>query len=454
MKRCITILLIWGLFIGLSGCGSKETDTTRAQLEEKLAELETENTELTATEEKEINDENQVRQEKKEIDRSNVVAEEYIDAVKWILNPNAGPVYWGQTYSEYEMYISRELLDNRIAEYYENGGIDAESYGMSEPEYNLKVVCKYPEYDEEQGIYNSYNSYEKEMTLTYEEFIGAEYKEYRYLCYRVTQDRNYLEFDAYSQIIDAEDAYKNLEESFEKPVWLLEVSKDNGTEFTGIIELVDTGTFEHYIGWISAPQNIGKTEYRCYLDDENKIYKIETFMQKLDVNNDKTYGYSDDDENTGWIGSKYFGYEDYDPSKGDEYYLEKQGLKSEDTSEELPSEESASEFDKSFYDKTGRYPDESTIQKRIVANDTIMEKYNLQELEQSLLEASKEYCEYPVLTASNDYGDYLLLNMSNYFFKAVYGDEPEYNEWVVLVHVDGRYRVAFGPTLYSEKAFE
>ena len=46
MKRCIAILLIFGLLIGLVGCGSKETDAMRAELEEKLAELETENTKL------------------------------------------------------------------------------------------------------------------------------------------------------------------------------------------------------------------------------------------------------------------------------------------------------------------------------------------------------------------------------------------------------------------------
>ena len=436
-------MLALGLIIALSVCGCSDN--------KKAEDIETKPVEN--IEKAEVTEEN------KEVDRTNVVAEDYIDAVKWILNPNAGPVYWGQTYPEYEKYISKELLDKRIDEYYEQGKVDTALYGMTEPEYNLKVACKHPEYNAEQDIYNSYNSYEKEMTLTYEEFMSAEYKEYRYLCYHVAQDRDYLEFDAYSQIIDTEDAYKRLEESFKKPVWLLEVSKDNGTEFTGIIEITDTGTFEHYIGRISTPQNIGETEYKCYLDDENKIYKIETFMQKPDTKDDTTYGYSD--ENTGWIGSKYFGYEDYDPSKGDEYYLDKQGLKNEDVSSNgEPSEEvdkpneDASEFDKAFYEKNGRYPDESTIQKRIVANGTLTEKYKLNEIEKEILNVANEYCEHPVLTAVNDYGDYLQLRISNPFFESVYGEEPEYIEWVILVHVDGRYKAVFAPTFNFEKGFE
>lgn len=448
MKRCIAILLIFGLLIGLAGCGSKETDATRAELEEKLAELETENAELTATEEKEINDEIQVQQEKKEVDRSNVVAEEYIDAVKWILNPNAGPVYWEETYPEYEKYISRKMVDDKIQEYVEAGKVDVSSTGMTEPEYNMREVFKYPAYDEGQGIYESYNSYEKEMTLSYEEFIQQEYNDHRYFDFYVTQDREYLAFSGMSHTYGKEDALKSLEESFKKPVWLLEVSKDNSHKVTGIIELVDTGTYEHYIGRLGVYLNMGETEYECYLDDENRIEKIEKFMYESGAN-------SDNEDEVLFIGTTLGGYEEYDPSKGDDYYLEKQGLKSEDaTSEEAAREESISDFDKLFYDKNGKYPDENVIQRRIVANDTIMEMYNLQELEQSLLEAAKEYCEYPVLTALNDYGDYLLLNMSNYFFKAVYGDEPEYNEWVVLVHVDGRYKAVFVPTFDFEKGFD
>lgn len=204
------------------------------------------------------------------VDRSGVVAEEYIDAVKWILNPNAGPVYWEQTYSEYEKYISRELLDRKIAEYKKQGKVDTSLYNMTEPEYNLKKVCKYPEYDYEQGIYKSYNSYEKEMTLTYDEFMNTEYKDYRYLEYWVAQDRNY--------------------------------------------------------GYYA-----------------NVVF--------------------------GCIGSLYCGYEEYDPSKGDDYFLEKQGLKSEETPNIEKPSGGISEFDKEFYAKYGSYPDDSTIQNRIVVNE-------------------------------------------------------------------------------------
>lgn len=75
-------------------------------------------------------------------------------------------------------------------------------------------------------------------------------------------------------------------------------------------------------------------------------------------------------------------------------------------------------------------------------------------MEKDLLKAAEEQYEYPVLTALTDYGNYLLLTISNPFYKSLYGDELEYVEWVVLVHVDGRYKVVFGPTIDLEKGFD
>ena len=98
-------MLALGLIITLSVCGCSDN--------KKAEDIETKPVENIEKAE--------VTEEKKEVDRSNVVAEDYIEAVKWILNPNAGPVYWGQTYPEYEKYISKELLDKRITEYYEQG---------------------------------------------------------------------------------------------------------------------------------------------------------------------------------------------------------------------------------------------------------------------------------------------------------------------------------------------
>lgn len=70
----------------------------------------------------------------------NSVIGRYSIAVEWLLNPNAGPVYWNETYDEYNKYISRNLLSDTIDKYWASGGIDVSDTGMNEVEYNKRFV--------------------------------------------------------------------------------------------------------------------------------------------------------------------------------------------------------------------------------------------------------------------------------------------------------------------------
>ena len=72
----------------------------------------------------------------------NADSKNYIQAVKWLLNPNAGPVYWQKTYDQYADYIDPSLLERKIQEYWANGGVDVSSLGMDEPDYHMINTCR------------------------------------------------------------------------------------------------------------------------------------------------------------------------------------------------------------------------------------------------------------------------------------------------------------------------
>lgn len=318
--------------------------------------------------------------------------EKYIEAIKWILNPNAGPNYWEETYYKYSDYIDRNLLDSKIQEYWDNGGIDTSGTGMSEPEYNMRYTYQYPKYvdDVDYGIFpENTSTYDGKNTLSFDEYCKQiENIDYIYFTrFYKCQDRNYVYTDISNPLTDYQKEISGLMESFEIPYWDLEISSIKDGE----IILQDNSVYDRY-------KYLGKTLYTLTLNKDGKISDIDT------------------------------------------YY---------DANSELEIE-----FDWKYYQVFDEYPDDNKLTNRIIANDNLIEKYRLDELQDILVEEASQYWPHPILTASIDYGDYLMLTMENPYFEAVYEDEPQYVEYVMLVHVDGRHQVVFSPNTDFESVFQ
>ena len=341
----------------------------------------------------------------------NADSKKYIQAVKWLLNPNAGPVYWQKTYDQYADYIDSSLLERKIQEYWANGGVDVSSLGMDEPEYHMINTYRYPIFTMDYdcmlpNINNSYDSPDSQ-TQTYAEF-WAQYEAqkdtpntYFYQPdFDICQDRCYI--SCYDISDNEQEVLSRLKEEFYEPLWSIEFDYVEGNH----IYLRDIGLYDRDI-------YIGETIYTLTLNDHNKVVDIDTFSCRN-------------------AGIDYFK-SDYIPDSWTstlEYYKKE---------------------DEEYYQVFGSYPNDDDIPNRLIADDEIIQKYHLDKLKMALLEDARYYLNHPVLSLYKDYGNFVQLNISDPFLDAV--ADAVYDGYVgcyeddVFVHIDGRYKTVCTPSL-------
>lgn len=341
----------------------------------------------------------------------NADSKNYIQAVKWLLNPNAGPVYWQNTYDQYADYIDPSLLERKIQEYRANGGVDVSSLGMDEPEYHMINTCRYPIFTLDYGCMtpNDKSSYElsDSETQTYAEFLaqfeaqkGNPDSYFFQPSFNICQDRCYIY--CYDLNDNEQEVLSRLKEEFYKPLWSIEFDYAEGNH----IYLRDIGLYDRDI-------YIGETIYTLTLNDHNKVVDIDTFSCRN-------------------AGIKYFK-NDYIPDTWTstlEYYKKE---------------------DEEYYEVFGSYPNDDDIPNRLIADDEIIQKYHLDKLKMALLEDARYYLNHPVLSLYKDYGNFVQLNISDPFLDAV--ADAVYDGYVgcyeddVFVHIDGRYKTVCTPSL-------
>lgn len=341
----------------------------------------------------------------------NADSKKYIQAVKWLLNPNAGPVYWQKTYDQYADYIDPSLLERKIQEYWANGGVDVSSLGMDEPEYHMINTYRYPIFTMDYdcmlpNINNSYDSPDSQ-TQTYAEF-WAQYEAQKDTPntffyqpdFDICQDRCYI--SCYDINDNEQEVLSRLKEEFYKPLWSIEFDYAEGNH----IYLRDIGLYDRDI-------YIGETIYTLTLNDHNKVVDIDTFSCRN-------------------AGIDYFK-SDYIPDSWTstlEYYKKE---------------------DEEYYEVFGSYPNDDDIPNRLIADDEIIQKYHLDKLKMALLEDARYYLNHPVLSLYKDYGNFVQLNISDPFLDAV--ADAVYDGYVgcyeddVFVHIDGRYKTVCTPSL-------
>ena len=335
----------------------------------------------------------------------------YIQAVKWLLNPNAGPVYWQNTYDQYADYIDPSLLERKIQEYWANGGVDVSSLGMDEPEYHMINTYRYPIFTMDYGCMTPNNNIDYDLpdsqSQTYAEFL-AQYEAqkdtpntYFFQPYfNICQDRYYIY--CYDISDNEQEALSKLETSFYDPPWSLWFDYAEGKH----IYLRDIGLFDR-------DGYIGETIYTLTLNDHNKVVDIDSFSCR---NAGIDYLKSDYIPDT-WISTL-------------EYYKKE---------------------DEEYYQVFGSYPNDDDIPNRLIADDEIIQKYHLDKLKMALLEDARYYLNHPVLSLYKDYGNFVQLNISDPFLDAV--ADAVYDGYVgcyeddVFVHIDGRYKTVCTPSL-------
>lgn len=342
----------------------------------------------------------------------NVDSKNYIQAVKWLLNPNAGPVYWQKTYDQYADYIDPSLLERKIQEYWTNGGVDVSSLGMDEPEYHMINTCRYPIFTLDYGCMtpNDKSSYElsDSETQTYAEFF-AQFEAQKdnpdsYFFqpdFDICQDRYYI--SCYDISDNEQEVLSRLKEEFYEPLWSIEFDYAEGNH----IYLRDIGLYDRDI-------YIGETIYTLTLNDHNKVVDIDSFSCRN-------------------AGIEYFK-NDYIPDSWTstlEYYKKE---------------------DEEYYQVFGSYPNDDDIPNRLIADDDIIQKYHLDKLKMALLEDARYYLNHPVLSLYKDYGNFVQLNISDPFLDAYTyavfdGVGAGYYEEDIFVHIDGRYKTVCTPSL-------
>lgn len=341
----------------------------------------------------------------------NADSKNYIQAVKWLLNPNAGPVYWQNTYDQYADYIDPSLLERKIQEYWANGGVDVSSLGMDEPEYHMINTYRYPIFTMDYGCMTPNNNIDYDLpdsqSQTYAEFL-AQYEAqkdtpntYFFQPYfNICQDRYYIY--CYDISDNEQEALSKLETSFYDPPWSLWFDYAEGKH----IYLRDIGLFDR-------DGYIGETIYTLTLNDHNKVVDIDSFSCR---NAGIDYLKSDYIPDT-WISTL-------------EYYKKE---------------------DEEYYQVFGSYPNDDDIPNRLIADDEIIQKYHLDKLKMALLEDARYYLNHPVLSLYKDYGNFVQLNISDPFLDAV--ADAVYDGYVgcyeddVFVHIDGRYKTVCTPSL-------
>ena len=341
----------------------------------------------------------------------NADSKKYIQAVKWLLNPNAGPVYWQKTYDQYADYIDPSLLERKIQEYWANGGVDVSSLGMDEPEYHMINTYRYPIFTMDYdcmlpNINNSYDSPDSQ-TQTYAEF-WAQYEAQKDTPntffyqpdFDICQDRCYI--SCYDINDNEQEVLSRLKEEFYEPLWSIEFDYVEGNH----IYLRDIGLYDRDI-------YIGETIYTLTLNDHNKVVDIDTFSCR---NAEIDYFKSDYIPDS-WTSTL-------------EYYKKE---------------------DEEYYEVFGSYPNDDDIPNRLIADDEIIQKYHLDKLKMALLEDARYYLNHPVLSLYKDYGNFVQLNISDPFLDAV--ADAVYDGYVgcyeddVFVHIDGRYKTVCTPSL-------
>ena len=342
----------------------------------------------------------------------NADSKNYIQAVKWLLNPNAGPVYWQNTYDQYADYIDPSLLERKIQEYRANGGVDVSSLGMDEPEYHMINTCRYPIFTLDYGCMtpNDKSSYElsDSETQTYAEFL-AQYEAQKdnpdsYFFqpdFDICHDRCYI--SCYDISDNEQEVLSRLKEEFFEPLWSIEFDYAEGNH----IYLRDIGLYDRDI-------YIGETIYTLTLNDHNKVVDIDTFSCRN-------------------AGIDYFK-SDYIPDSWPstlEYYKKE---------------------DEEYYQVFGSYPNDDDIPNRLIADDEIIQKYHLDKLKMALLEDARYYLNHPVLSLYKDYGNFVQLDISDPFLDAYTyavfdGVGAGYYEEDIFVHIDGRYKTVLTPAL-------
>lgn len=343
----------------------------------------------------------------------NADSKNYIQAVKWLLNPNAGPVYWQKTYDQYADYIDLSLLERKIQEYRANGGVDVSSLGMDEPEYHMINTYRYPIFTMDYGCMTPNNNIDYDLpdsqSQTYAEFL-AQYEAQKdnpdsYFfqpSFNICQDRCYIY--CYDLNDNEQEVLSRLKEEFYKPLWSIEFDYAEGNH----IYLRDIGLYDRDI-------YIGETIYTLTLNDHNKVVDINTFSCRN-------------------AGIDYFK-SDYIPDSWTstlEYYKKE---------------------DEEYYEVFGSYPNDDDIPNRLIADDEIIQKYHLDKLKMALLEDARYYyyLNHPVLSFYKDYGNFVQLNISDPFLDAVadavYDGYVGCYEYDVFVHIDGRYKTVLTPAL-------
>lgn len=200
----------------------------------------------------------------------------YSIAVGWLLNPNAGPVYWNETYDEYNKYISRNLLSDTIDKYWASGGIDVSDAGMHEVEYNKRFVFKYPQYvydDEYMGYIPDIDiSGKSDCSLTYDEFINQfhnfdNFEFGTFITYRITKDGDYIISDlghsGFAQ--NPDEIVEHMVNSIYLPDYSLFPGNSNDPNESRVIIL------EHY------EDDQVQTIYECHLNENNQIDSIDVY---------------------------------------------------------------------------------------------------------------------------------------------------------------------------------
>ena len=358
---------------------------------------------------------------------------EYVKAFKWICNPNGGPNYWKETYSEYDKYISKQLLDTKIGEY------KNESVSGNEIEFNMLNKYRFPKYNEETYSYESYNSFQKEMTIGYEEFKAQGFKDIYPLEVYVVNDKCYMRFSSSSMASLDVDLFEEMEKSFKEPKWELKaevIKKDSGEEVIIIEDIGQMTLFKDGGSSLEVEKAVrmGNKIYICYLDSEKRINNIVEYKDETN-RPDKSYGYGyegNDESNTS--------HTEEDNKDNEEHNEEIK--ETEDIGKRSELSEVEGQYDDIFFSENGYYPDESKINTKVIVNDTLRSEYNITDLEENLISTAREVVAHPSLRAIFTEDNCLYFGVYNYFKNNKNSAEDiNYSDYLLWVNKDGGFGI-------------
>lgn len=196
---------------------------------------------------------------------------QYIRAVRWLLNPLAGPNYWNKYYEDYSETISQELITQLINEYKSDSSkVQLDIQDVTEPEFYIKNILRLPAYvkNEDGETYSvvetsmdyNYNDY----SLTYNELLDTMNNTdlYNIPIYVKSGELEYITID-YSDIpVSKLEWQSKILNGFEFISWNLQVSIDKTSN--NIVVLKDIGIY-----------NTTEIYYYCTLNSNGQIINIE-----------------------------------------------------------------------------------------------------------------------------------------------------------------------------------